>query len=221
MANRGAIVVSAGVFIIALYFLISLQSYIGIGSRSHNADHKYMPKHWNGVAISRDNNLFIAESSATKAYSEELYQEIILIPREDWDTGNWKWLFDFYAQRIGWNGVMDTFDKGEKLSFLFHCDKKKRILNLSLAKTQGLGPDGEYYHHMGELIAAAAAKPEYAVEITARSTLRKSPLHGAIWQLVLSFPQVQDPKTLFNFVDNQLCYFGNEPGFFTIWISCE
>jgi len=205
MVNKATVVVGgvAG-FIVLFYFWISTQSYTNssdgyFSSSSYVDNTHFMPEGWNGLPVSINNNLYLNESKETKFYQKQLLKEIMNLPIDDWENDNWLWLLDYYVPLIGWNGFTDALGDSKHL---------------------GLKPNAYVYHHVGELIGEAAAEPEFAIELTARNTMHKSPLHGAVWSLITDYPYTNDPSTLFDYVDHRLCYFRDQKEMFNIWISC-
>ena len=113
----------------------------------------------------------------------------------------WMDMVTKYSTELGWNGILDALDEYYKTA----------EDDLSLR-----------FHNIGEIIASYAVKPKHAVEITSRNNLHKAPLHGAVWQIIMDFKEHNDDnKAMFDFAENELCYFKNYEGMGTTWISCE
>ena len=165
----------------------------------------WIPDGWTGLPISFDNSLYKHPNespryqSAYKGVMKVLYTS----PKRDIIQNDdlWMDMVTKYSTELGWNGILDALDEYYKTA----------EDDLSLR-----------FHNIGEIIASYAVKPKHAVEITSRNNLHKAPLHGAVWQIIMDFKEHNDDnKAMFDFAENELCYFKNYEGMGTTWISCE
>lgn len=82
--------------------------------------------------------------------------------------------------------------------------------------------DTETLEFLGEYIAKQATKdPKYAIEVSARKILHKVPLHAVVWSFVNNFHKSSNINEIFNFIDQELCYFERHEEFYSVWISCK
>ena len=88
-------------------------------------------------------------------------------------------------------------------------------------------------HHIGEYIFSKATNVKDGIEICSRPILSKAPLHGYVWAAIQSFSSnhfqnlessqylPRDKlKDLFEFVDQELCYFRTANNMSNIYVTC-
>ena len=157
-----------------------------------------VPKDWEGIPISVNNNLY--KDLSLIPNSEEIIDEIQI---ELSKLGN----FDFiglerivvkHVDKIGFNGILNAAVLNEK---------------------RGTGLEFNTTHHFGVIAARLANRPKYAIEVSTEPILRLSALHGAVWELMLG-SNLTNPQDLWDFQDKELCFF--YPGYESWqWISCK
>ena len=168
------------------------------GWREWDDEPVFVPKDWNGIPISINNNLF--KDLSLIPDSEQIIDEIQI---ELSKLGN----FDFigleriviqHVDTIGFNGILHAALLNEK-----------RGSQLEFNTT----------HHFGVIAARLANRPKYAIEVSTEPILRLSALHGAVWELMLG-SKLSQPQDLWDFQEKELCFF--YPGHETFqWISCK
>ena len=161
------------------------------------------PKHWKGLPISKNNDLYKEPNEAMNIKKIDL--QIKIEQKTNFTKSEIDSIVEEFAHLIGWNGILDIFDYHYQNN-LTHAQKQKNL--------------GSYYH-LGLRALEKTKHYRYAVEITSRSQLNKSPLKAVIFESLtnnLNINQIHKAKQL---IEEELCYFKYQPKFGEQWNSCK
>ena len=201
MKNKQWALVSLGVcIVVSLLYFYTYNEQNQLGSYTRES-REY---EWTGLPISMDNDLFYDPSNEWEFFTEtkrSLKKYLSTLTEDQWDNDDELFLSltSEYTPMIGWNGFFDALNEYQK-------EYKK----ITLSRV----------HWFGEVIYADAKKPHHAIEITSRDILHKATLHGAVWAAV-SEKDFTSTQSLFDLVNNELCYFRTEPGFGNTYMGCK
>jgi len=158
---------------------------------------------WSGLTISPGNSLYHAPEDFISFRSNiETFKTKVSSNLSNDDSDQlWESTIEEILPLIGWNGVFDAFTELLEEGFDLPASRK---------------------HWFGKLVFEQAELPRYAIEITSRNILHQAPLHRVV-SLYIIEAQKNDSINLdefYKFIYSDLCYFREEPGFGSMFISC-
>lgn len=167
----------------------------------------WVPAGWSGIPLSLDNPLYKDPASAEVIEGRtELANKLISFSKADWVLSKeWPNLLYKYEVIIGWNGIFDAVDEAQKT---LDIDISSRL------------------HNLGEVLAQSklVTNNRYVTEITSRDILHRAPMHGGVWYIMKGllddYTATANISTLFQKIDEELCFFKNETNMAYAWISC-
>ena len=162
----------------------------------------FVPKHWKGLPLSKGNDLYKAPTEAMNIKKIDL--QIKIERNKNFTKAEIDEIISEFADSLGWNGILDIFD--------FHYEN-------NLTHTEQQNNLGSYYH-LGLRAMERTKHYRYAVEITSRNQLNKSPLRAVIFEAITNNLNVDFVHKTRLLIDNELCYFKYASKLGEQYISC-